>query len=205
MSRRSGPPPRSPRGCMRPAACGLVHKSIVACWSRCQPTARQDVASARSVQSRSLLKDDSAAATCIRRPSRPSGPRRARCRLWMRGHRASTKPCRPFAAASRRRVQPCRVASFSDAPSIRITLVVSGHRLGDLAGKESIGRPSTPPSEGSKHRSQRTDLERVPPASEVTRVILPVRSAPDDEVFNSTPAPGTALFTYAKPVPILPG
>lgn len=41
--------------------------------------------------------------------------------------------------------------------SIRIHLVASGHRLGDLAGKESIGRPS---SDGSKHQSPYTDLEQ---------------------------------------------
>ena len=70
-----------------------------------------------------------------------------------------------------------------------------GHRLGDHSGEESGGRPSTPPSDSSKHRGQHTDLERVTPASEVTRMILPMRSAPDDQVFNSTPTSGTIQFT----------
>ena len=61
-----------------------------------------------------------------------------------------------------------------------------------------MGRLSTPPSNSSKHRSQNIDLEqchfwRV----RFTRVILPVRSAPDDQVFISIPASGITLFTYA--------
>ena len=139
---------------VRGAACGPPRvasccKAIVACWSRCQPPAHQEVASARSVPSRSPFKDDSAAMTRIRRPSWPSGHRRARCRPWMRDHRAPTKLSRPFAATRRRRVQPCRVASFSGAWSIQIYLL-SVHRLRDLAEKESIGGlPPTAPSTGA--------------------------------------------------------
>ena len=166
VSRLSGLPQGRPQGLTRLAVCGLVpalclvpglvHCQVRRCPSRRRPSrARSRSLSAQALgQDRSLLKD-------LRSPRHSTTVEdmrrrlvlvvRAAC-LWKRGHLASTESRRPAADRSRGSCPAVPRSIFVANILVRNLDLLSGLRLGDLAGEESGGRPSTPPSDSSKHQ-----------------------------------------------------
>jgi len=168
VSRLSGPPRGSPQGPC--AACCVWSCASPLSGARAgalprPPSPVKAPSSARSVQDRSLLKDSSAPRAALddhRGYEAPPGPRRARCVSVearppsLHGVPASCRRPKPRFVSSRAAWRLCSQHLVGNPD------LLSGLRLGDLAGKESGGRPSTLPSDSSKHQSpyKYTDLEQ---------------------------------------------
>ena len=159
MSRLSGPPRGSPQDHAGLAACGPVPVHclvpvLVHCQGRSRPSRhrppRARFKTALCSRTAALHARHSTTVEDMRR--RLVLVVRAAC-LWKRGHLASTESRRPAADRSRGSCPAVPRSIFVANILVRNLDLLSGLRLGDLAGEESGGRPSTPPSDSSKHQS----------------------------------------------------